>query len=80
MKNYKLFKLGSALASRALAFPGGVSRLIEGFYKKKLPQLVTFVDFAKAFDSINREIMWLILLSYGIPNKIVNAIKTVYNN
>jgi hypothetical protein len=56
-----------------------VRRLIEGFNKKQLPIIVTFIDFTKAFDSINRERMWLILLSYGIPDKIVNAIKTIYN-
>ena len=38
------------------------------------------MDFKKAFDSINREIMFSILRHYGIPEKIVNAIKTIYKN
>jgi hypothetical protein len=53
-----------------------IRRLIEEFNKKELPFIATFIDFTKAFDSINREIMWKILLSYGIPDKIVYAIKT----
>ena len=37
-----------------------------------------FVDFRKAFDSINRDQMFLILEAYGIPTEIVNAIKVIY--
>ena len=34
----------------------------------------------KAFDSVNRECLWKILLAYQIPPKIVNIIKAFYNN
>ena len=36
------------------------------------------IDFKKAFDSIDRAVMWKILRNYGIPEKIVNAIKMLY--
>jgi len=36
---------------------------------------VTFIDYEKAFDSVKREIMWLILQEYGIPRKIIQIIK-----
>ena len=39
----------------------------------------TFVDFKKAFDSINRKMLYAILLHYGIPEKIVEAIKNIYD-
>ena len=39
---------------------------------------MTFTDFKKAFDSINRDTMWKILRCYGIPEKIVNIIKCLY--
>jgi len=39
-----------------------------------------FVDFAKAFDSVDRERMFQILSAYGIPSKIINAIRCVYDN
>ena len=55
-------------------------RILEGHYKKDLPLVLTFVDFTKAFDSVNREAMWKILAYYGIPDKIIKAIKTMYNN
>ena len=47
---------------------------------KKLPLYITFVDFKKAFDSINREQLFQILRHYGIPEKIVQSIKFIYNN
>ena len=39
-----------------------------------------FVDFQKAFDSINRRTLWCILRGYGIPKEIVELIKSFYNN
>ena len=53
-----------------------IRRLLEGANDKQIPIFITFV----AFDSINREIMFSILRHYGIPEKIVNAIKTIYKN
>ena len=41
---------------------------------------VNFVDFEKAFDSIHRESLWKILRNYGIPYKMVQLIKSFYNN
>ena len=40
---------------------------------------VAFIDFEKAFDSVKREIMWLTLQEYGIPRKIIQIIKTLYD-
>jgi len=42
--------------------------------------IITFIDFCKAFDSIDRKRMFKILLSYNIPAKIVDAIKIMYKN
>ena len=39
---------------------------------------INFIDYAKAFDSIDRPCLWKILRHYGIPNKIVNIIKSMY--
>ena len=47
---------------------------------KNLSAIITFVDFKKAFDSINREIMFKILAAYGIPQSIVDAIAIIYDN
>jgi hypothetical protein len=44
------------------------------------PVAINFIDFKKAFDSVHRETLWKILLSYGIPPKIVTLVKKFYNN
>jgi len=40
---------------------------------------INFVDYEKAFDSVNRETLWQLLRHYGIPNKMVNLIKNSYD-
>ena len=44
------------------------------------PAVITFIDFKKAFDSIHRGKMIKILQAYGIPERLVHAIKTMYQN
>ena len=39
---------------------------------------VCFVDFEKAFDSVDRQSIWNILRHYGVPEKIVNTIRLLY--
>ena len=37
-----------------------------------------FVDFEKAFGSVNREAMWKEVKRYGVPKQIVDLIKETY--
>ena len=39
---------------------------------------VCFVDFEKAFDSIDRGILWEIMREYGIPSKLITMVKAMY--
>ena len=39
-----------------------------------------FVDFTKAFDYINREVIWYKLIKIGVRGKILNVIKSMYQN
>ena len=41
---------------------------------------VAFTDFEKAFDSINRKLLWPILLKNGINGKLYCCIKSMYNS
>jgi len=34
-----------------------------------------FIDFKKAYDSVRREVLYSILIEYGIPPKLVRLIK-----
>ena len=53
---------------------------MEGFKEYQLLLTVTFVDFKKAFDSINRSVMFAVLRHYGIPKALVSAIQVLYTN
>ena len=39
---------------------------------------INFVDYKKAFDSVDRETLWKVLRHYGVPKKLVNMIKNSY--
>ena len=39
---------------------------------------VNFIDFQKAFDSVHRDSLSLIMRSYSIPSKIINMVKALY--
>ena len=53
---------------------------MQGAIIQDIPLLITFIDFKKAFDSIDREMMFAILRYYGTPAKIVAAIRILYDN
>jgi hypothetical protein len=40
---------------------------------------MNFIDFEKAFDSIDHQVLWTILKHYGIPQKIISIIQQFYD-
>ena len=54
--------------------------MIEGVKQNKLPSVITFVDFRKAFDSVHGVKMIKILSAYGIPDELMKAISLLYEN
>ena len=48
-----------------------ILRILEGIPDKKLPATLVFVDFSKAFDSIDRDNMFEILKSYEVPERML---------
>ena len=41
---------------------------------------VLFVDLVKAYDSVNRELLWKILKRYGIPDETITVLKKLHTN
>ena len=76
-----MFLLGVKLAgnpSNVVAYsPSQDLNSMEGAFSQNIPLFITFVDFKKAFDSIDRDMMFAILQNYGIPDKIVSAIRVL---
>jgi len=46
-------------------------------YNEAVHQL--FIDFKKAYDSVRREVLYKILIEFGIPMKLVRLIKLCLN-
>ena len=53
-------------------------QIIERCVAGNTRMLVNFIDFRKAFDSVHRPTVWNILKHYGIPGKIIEIIKNMY--
>lgn len=53
--------------------------IIEESLEWNSPLYISFVDFEKAFDSIDRDVLWAIMRHYGIPDKIVRIVKSTYD-
>ena len=68
------FRLGIFISSHLLA----LRKIIKELRNHKKEAVITFIDFKKAFDSIDMSKMLKILVAYGIPSEIVNAIRVIY--
>ena len=55
-------------------------RTLEHRWCYQQPTVVCFVDFAAAFDSIDRNAIWQIMEANGIPQKLLSLIKSYYSN
>ena len=75
-KNQNGFRRNRSTTSQILT----IRRILEGVRAKNLQATLLSVDFTKAFDSIHRGKMELILLAYGLPKETVAAIMILYKN
>ena len=57
-----------------------LNQLVEKFLEMDRQIYHIFVDFEKAFDSVNHTLLWKILTIEGIPPKYTNLIRSLYNN
>jgi len=54
------------------------SQIIEKHGGFNIPTYIVFNDFKKAFDSVDRDKLWTIMLSKGIPNHLISIIQKIY--
>ena len=54
--------------------------LVEKFLAKNTKLYVAFVDFRKAFDSVNRNALWQVLRNSGVSGKLYWALRGVYDS
>ncbi|CAB1100569.1 unnamed protein product [Ectocarpus sp. CCAP 1310/34] len=57
-----------------------VRRLQELGRRKKIPvYMLCFVDLNKAYDSVDREMLWKVLARTGIPAKLIEVIRQFHD-
>ena len=59
---------------------GSLTNVLENRRKKKLGTFAAFIDFSKAYDRINRELLWHKLSKMGISGKFLASLESLYKN
>ena len=54
--------------------------IIEQSLEWQTPLYTVFVDFQKAFDSVDRNVIWRLMHHYGFPPKFVTIIQQMYED
>ena len=56
-----------------------VRRLQELARKKRIPLYVCFIDLTKAYDSVDRTLLWTVLARFGVPQNTILAIRQFHH-
>ena len=54
--------------------------IVEQSLEWNSPLYINFIDYEKAFDSVDRETMWKLLRHYGVPKKIISIILCTHHS
>nr|KAG5711941.1 hypothetical protein BaRGS_026382 [Batillaria attramentaria] len=54
--------------------------IVEQSLEWNSPLYINFIDYEKAFDSVDREALWKLLRHYGVPRKIISLIQCTYQD
>ena len=72
------FKSGYSCSDHIFTLMACVQKQFNRVTRRKL--YAAFIDFEKCFDTINRNLLWPILLKNGIKGKLFSCIKSMYNS
>ena len=53
----------------------GVRRLQESGRKARVPLILCFVDLQKAYDSVDRTLLWQVIARFGVPPRMIEVIR-----
>ena len=56
-----------------------IRRLQELAWKKRIPLYVCFIDLTKAYDSVDRTLLWTVLARFGVPQNMISVIRQFHN-
>ena len=47
--------------------------------KKRIPLYVCFIDLTKAYNSVDRILLWAVLARFGVPQKVISVIRQFHD-
>ena len=56
-----------------------IRRLQELARKKGIPLYVCFIDLTKAYDSVDRTLLWTVLARFGVPQNMISVIRQFHD-
>ena len=56
-----------------------IRRLQELARKKRIPLYVRFIDLTKAYDSVDRTLLWTVLARFGVPQIMISVIRQFHD-
>ena len=86
---YNWFEVNGGLCDEQAGFRSGrctgdhlssLTTIVETRIKKRQDTFAAFIDFSKAYDRINRTLLWHKLSLMGVSNKMLTALKSLYEN
>ena len=57
-----------------------IRRLQELARKKRIPLYVCFIDLTKAYDSVDRTLIWTVLSPFGVPQNMISVIRQFHDS
>ena len=57
-----------------------IRRLQELARKKRIPLYVCFIDLTKAYDSVDRTLLWTVLARFGVPHNIISIVHQFHDD
>ena len=56
-----------------------IRRLQELARKNRIPLYVCFIDLTKAYDSVDRTLLWTVLARFGVPQRMISVIRQFHD-
>ena len=56
-----------------------IRRLQELARNKQIPLYACFIDFTKAYDSVDRTLLWKVLTLFGVPLQMISVIRQFHD-
>ena len=56
-----------------------IRRLQELARKKRIPLYVCFIDLTKAYESVDRTLLWTVLARFGVPHNMISVIRQFHD-